>query len=143
MHAAMHANSSSSLAHIERKHKRSSLAWFRSNDCVVSSLSSFLDALSRFSFDKVEMPRNEAASTPFVVTSKDIRCVDILRTIAKLGSYPQFNCINTRASTTRSEIRHKYIKSEEYNTRARGSSLFLHMYDSIKFAELEKQSSPR
>lgn len=40
MHAAMHANSSSSLAHIERKHKRSSESRFRSrNDCSVSSFS--------------------------------------------------------------------------------------------------------
>lgn len=75
MHAAMHANSSSSLAHIERKHKRSSLVWFRSrNDRGVSSSCHFS---MRFHV-LASIKWNEATSTPFVVTSKDIGCVDTL-----------------------------------------------------------------
>lgn len=58
MYAAMHANSSGSLAHIERKHKRSSRGFAAVTIAGISSYSRrFSVVLPRFSFDKVEMHR--------------------------------------------------------------------------------------
>jgi len=132
MHAAMHANSSSSFAHIERKHKRSFAA--SRNDCGISPSSRRFGVLPRFSFDKVETHgTRQQVETPFHGhIGGHWMCT--LRTIAKLGAYSQFNCINRwRHVCFNNQIRdNTQIYKIERVQRARGNHL--PVYESIKFA---------
>jgi len=116
MYAAMHANSSSSLAHIERKHKRNSRGFVSVTIAGISPLvlssSRRFDALPRFNFDKEEIHKTrQQVETPFRShIGRHWMC--ILRTIANLAAYSQFNCINTRGHerfNDRLKIRCKYI----------------------------------
>jgi len=120
MYAAVHANGSSSLAHIERKHKRSSRGFVSVTIARISLSSRCFGVLPRFSFDKMEIHRTrQQVGTPFHSHIGGHRMC-ILRTIANRPAYSQFNCINTRGHerfNDRLKIRCKYIKSEEYNIR--------------------------
>lgn len=142
MHAAMHANSSSSLAHIERKHKRSSrgfaaitIAGYRR-----APSSRRFGALPRFSFDKVEIHETrQQVETPFHSHIGGQSNVYTARGRGVRSVYPQFNCINTRRHERLNDsIKDKTQIYKVERARARRVSL-------LRFNKIcaQGQSSPR